>query len=290
MKNPNKEEPNISILVAYHKNDVIYRDTTYTPIHVGRSISPVSLEMMGDDTGDNISHKNGSFCELTALYWAWKNLKGVDFIGLCHYRRFFDFHNMIHPAYSYKMADVEKFDRYDLSIPDFLKKKLKDGCVVVSKPMFLNKTLFAHYCRSHFKSDFQKLREIVFENGSNEFTEAFDKVMLSNRLSPYNMFIMSWDDFDGYCSWLFDVLFKLETRIDISKYDRYQKRIFGFMAERLLSVYMQAKGKKRIYYPVIQFVDGKDVKNRSLPGQIFSTLNKKLMFMFNSKPKEYPNL
>ena len=268
MKKPNKEEPNISILVAYHKNDVIYRDTTYSPIHVGRSISPVSLEMMGDDTGDNISHKNGSFCELTALHWAWKNLKGVDFIGLCHYRRFFDFHNMIHSAYSYKMVDVEKFDRYDLSIPDFLKRKLKDGCVVVSKPMFLNKTLFAHYCRSHFKSDFQKLREIVFENGSNEFTEAFDKVMLSNRLSPYNML----------------------ARIDISKYDRYQKRIFGFMAERLLSVYMQAKGKKRIYYPVIQFVDGKDVKNRSLPGQIFSTLNKKLMFMFNSKPKEYPNL
>lgn len=87
----------VTILVCYHKDFPVYRDPAYTPIQVGRSLSAVRLDMIGDDTGDNISAKNASFCELTAMYWAWKNLKGVDCIGLCHYRRFFDFHNAITP-------------------------------------------------------------------------------------------------------------------------------------------------------------------------------------------------
>ena len=41
---------------------------------------------------DSISNKNDSYCELTGMYWALKNLKNVDVIGLCHYRRYFDFH------------------------------------------------------------------------------------------------------------------------------------------------------------------------------------------------------
>lgn len=64
----------------------------YTPIHVGRAISKCTDDMhhmIGDDTGDNISDKNPMYCEVTAQYWAWKNLKDVEYIGLCHYRRYF---------------------------------------------------------------------------------------------------------------------------------------------------------------------------------------------------------
>ena len=86
-------ERNVKILVCCHKRDVMATEEPYMPIHVGKALHPdVDLGIQGDDTGDNISLKNSSYCELTGMYWAWKNLKGVDVIGLCHYRRYFDFY------------------------------------------------------------------------------------------------------------------------------------------------------------------------------------------------------
>ena len=79
------------ILVVHHKKDKVYKDDIYTPIHAGKSLSNLELDMIGDDTGYNISEKNPYYCELTALYWAWKNLHDIDYLGLCHYRRYFDF-------------------------------------------------------------------------------------------------------------------------------------------------------------------------------------------------------
>lgn len=79
------------ILVCCHTNDIYKSDEQYFPIHVGKEISDKIINIQGDNTGDNISDKNKSFCELTGMYWAWKNLPKSDYIGLCHYRRYFDF-------------------------------------------------------------------------------------------------------------------------------------------------------------------------------------------------------
>ena len=62
-------------------------DSVYMPIHVGRE-GKADIGYTGDHTGDNISSKNANYCELTGLYWAWKNLD-ADYIGLVHYRRYF---------------------------------------------------------------------------------------------------------------------------------------------------------------------------------------------------------
>ena len=77
----------MKIIVAAHKEYWMPEDPVYMPMHVGRAIS-APLPYCGDDNGDHISGKNRTFCELTAIYWAWKNLDD-DFIGLCHYRRYF---------------------------------------------------------------------------------------------------------------------------------------------------------------------------------------------------------
>ncbi|MBQ7883295.1 MAG: DUF4422 domain-containing protein [Phascolarctobacterium sp.] len=77
----------IKILVATHKKYWMPEDEVYLPLHVGRD-GKEDLGYMGDNTGDNISDKNASYCELTGLYWAWKNLD-CEYIGLCHYRRYF---------------------------------------------------------------------------------------------------------------------------------------------------------------------------------------------------------
>ena len=79
----------IKILVATHKDYFMpHDDGLYLPIKVGNALSRLEGRFQGDDTGENISEKNPYYCELTALYWGWKNLNS-DYIGLVHYRRHF---------------------------------------------------------------------------------------------------------------------------------------------------------------------------------------------------------
>ena len=78
---------NVKVIVAAHKPYQMPQDEIYLPVHAGCE-GKESIGFQGDNTGDNISLKNPFYCELTCLYWAWKNL-GCDFIGLVHYRRYF---------------------------------------------------------------------------------------------------------------------------------------------------------------------------------------------------------
>ena len=83
-----------TILIATHKQYRMPEDSVYLPIHVGKECSSLQLPYIGDNTGENISIKNPHYCELTAIYWAWKNLS-ADAIGLVHYRRHF---SLRHPT------------------------------------------------------------------------------------------------------------------------------------------------------------------------------------------------
>lgn len=100
---------NIKILVCFHKPGEMPSDSIYLPIQVGKSLTDLDLNIQTDNKVDgkdcdNISQWNNIFCELTADYWAWKNmdqaLPEVDYIGLCHYRRYFDFNGSLKDLYS----------------------------------------------------------------------------------------------------------------------------------------------------------------------------------------------
>ena len=80
-------KPKVKIIVATHKKYEMPKDDIYIPLHVGAE-GKEDIGFIKDNTGDNISEKNPYFCELTGLYWAWKNLN-ADYIGLVHYRRHF---------------------------------------------------------------------------------------------------------------------------------------------------------------------------------------------------------
>lgn len=280
------EEKTFRILVVHHKKDRVYKDDVYMPVHAGKSLSDIDLGMAGDDTGDNISDRNPSFCELTALYWAWKNLKGTDFIGLCHYRRYFDFHHTVPDIYYAKNESVSKMDSFDFTLPEEARERLINGETVVSVPKTMNRTVFRDYCKRHSESDLYLLRQTI-EESSSQYLDAFDKVMLGNEYSPYNMFVMSWNDFDRYCSWLFGILFRLEGKLDISSRSKYQQRVYGFMAERLLNVFLTAENKRLDRYPVIMFNEGTDYKRYSVLKQYFSLMIKRLQFMFNKDTSGY---
>ena len=81
----------IRLFVCCHENKSIAENPLLVPIQVGAALAQEHFSgFLYDDTGDNISERNRSYCELTAQYWAWKNYK-ADFYGLFHYRRYFVF-------------------------------------------------------------------------------------------------------------------------------------------------------------------------------------------------------
>ena len=237
------------ILVCAHKPDRCLAHEPYMPIQVGKAISAVDLGFAGDNTGDNISDKNRSFCELTAHYWAWKNLGQADYVGLSHYRRYFDFGEC---AGNVRIVRTEEFFAEEHPVPDM--DKLFEKCdVILSKPRVQTRNLYTEYARSHRGEDIDTVREIIGAKFP-EYLVDFDKVFYDNNLLVrFNMFVMRRKDFDAYSEWLFDVLFEAERQIEVPN-DPVQGRIFGYISERLLLVYA-LHHKMRIDYKAVYMVD-----------------------------------
>lgn len=220
----------IKMLVATHKKYDMPSYNIYLPVHVGRE-GKEDLGYQGDNQGDNISDKNSNYCELTGLYWAWKNLD-CDIIGLSHYRRHFTMK-------SKSEIKNNKDNKMDLVINNDEILSLLKGCdiIVPKKRNYYIETIWSHYEHAHKIKDLIETKNIIKEKYS-EYIDSFDKVMNGKTLHLYNMFIMSKEDFDSYCEWLFDILFELESRTDLSEYDAYQSRIYGFISERLFNVWI----------------------------------------------------
>lgn len=246
---------NIKILVCCHKQSRLPSNSLFLPIQVGKASSEVDLGIIGDNEGNNMSEKNSSYCELTGMYWAWKNLKNIDVIGLCHYRRYFDFKGVCPILSPCIQLPTNKFsDRIIEPDLTFL-EQLKDGTLIVPRKTYYKLPVYANYCTNHISDDFKLLCRI-FENEPEKYKRSFFRLMYnSNAVTHYNMFLMRWGDFDKYCSWLFDILAKVESQTDISHYNSVQKRIYGYMAERLMSVYIDANNLTTIRKPVIWFSD-----------------------------------
>jgi hypothetical protein len=245
--------PNIKILVCAHKKDFVKSDDVYMPIHAGKAISDIDLGFQGDDTGDNISHKNRNYCEVTALYWAWKNLKNIDYIGLNHYRRYFKFSN---PPFAppYTTYSVDRFLKMD-NHTFHLDRHLGKYDIILAKPLIFSysiSTQYAVWCNSE---DFRLLKKIVNDLFPDYYYSFCNIMEHNNKGSLYNMFITRWEIFDDYCKWLFAVLEEVEKSVHIENYSVFQARIFGIMAERLLYLYVRKNKLKVKYYPIIHLGD-----------------------------------
>lgn len=219
----------IKILIATHKKYWMPNDEVYIPIHVGKK-DKQNLGYIGDNIGDNISVKNPNYCELTAIYWAWKNLR-ADYIGLVHYRRYFTKHNF---------RNCEK-KKQDILLKSDFENILKDVDIIVpDKRKYYIETNRSHYNHAHYKKDLDETENIIKELYP-KYATAFNKVMNRTWAHMFNMFVMRKDYFDEYCEWLFTILFELEKRIDISNYTVMEARVFGFISELLLDVWLETK-------------------------------------------------
>lgn len=209
------------IFVMTHKKYEETKMDGYISLHVGRKGKP-DLGYLGDDTGESISGRNASFCELTGLYWVWKN-QTCDIAGLVHYRRF-----LAENGQPLGKERIEKYlEAYDCILPHSY-DITQNGT---------DESISAQYCRIHYPYDYYVLREVV-QNQVPDYLPAFDFCMQRGLLSVGNMIITRKEILDAYCEWLFPILFEVEKRVDISAYDSYQQRIFGFMSERLLRVWL----------------------------------------------------
>lgn len=207
----------VKIFVACHKPCDVYHDDVYTPIHVGRAISKFKSEMawmQGDDEGENISKKNPYYCEMTALYWAWKNCKDVDYIGFCHYRRFF------HETITNEIAE----------------KYLQSCDVLFCSPYFFFPTTRLRGLKDYMISEDILIVFKVMQKLYPDYYE--DLVKYSNGHYNYmgNMLLCKKSLFDKYAEWIFTILEECEKHIKLGPYTR-QQRIFGYIAEFLMPVY-----------------------------------------------------
>ncbi len=218
---------NIKIIVATHKKYRMPDDKLYLPIQAGAALAP-PVGFTCDNIGENISEKNPNYCELTALYWAWKNLD-AEYIGIVHYRRHF--------------CLKRSRGKWESILTNEQAQKLcsENSIILPEKRRYFIETNYSHYIHAHKKEGLDLAEKVIAEKYP-QFSSAYKKVMNRTSAHMFNMMIMKRDKLEEYCYFLFDVLSETEKRLDISGYDKSEARVFGYIGEVLLDVWLEGTG------------------------------------------------
>ena len=218
----------LKVLVCYHKPSVLPPlNSCFVPIHVGRALNNAYSKdgqlnntdqewllshMIGDNTGQNISIENRKYCELTAIYWAWKNYESIgnpNYIGLSHYRRIFNLNNV-----NLDFADI-----------------------FVAEKWISDKNTYEQFTTAHGNEDLDKAIQIIKEEYPS-YNLAIKTYLNSHQLHMFNMFIMKKELFFHYAEWLFNILHKLDKKLDYTNRTHQSLRVLGYIAERLLGIFI----------------------------------------------------
>lgn len=241
------------ILIAAHKKAPMPADPLYLPVFAGAARfadmpANIPAGYAADSDGTpNISDKNGIYCELSVIYWAWKHLpKSVGAVGLAHYRRMFSPGKKL----SGKTYDGDN-DGFDfsgvLTLREVTSLLEKYPVLLPKKRRYYIESNYKHYVNAHGSASLDKTLEIIHQKypGYNNFALA---VKNSNAAHMFNMFVMRRDVFDKYCAFLFDVLAELEQDSHIITPD---SRLCGFAAELLTDVFVYGEGLAFTEIPVV---------------------------------------
>ena len=225
-------ECSVKIIVATHKKYQMPVDSMYVPLHVGaagkkdKTGNELNLGYVRDDTGTNISKLNPFFCELTGLYWAWKNLD-AEYIGLAHYRRHFSLKNR---------GGFENVLSYEQLKPYLGKIKV----FVPKKRFYYIESLYSHYAHTHYAIHLDETRKIISVKYP-AYIKSYDKVLKRKHGYMFNMMIMNRNLLDDYCAWLFDILFELQKRMGQQNLSTFQGRFYGRVSEILFNVWIEER-------------------------------------------------
>jgi hypothetical protein len=237
----------IAIYIATHKPSKVPLSPLRKFLFVGVDKNPqqvIESSYQKDNVGDNISIKNNYYSELTGLYWMWKNAT-ADVVGLEHYRRFF----------THSVFKVLRF----APLPDaIIEKDMEHFDMIATKKIFHFGSNQAFYNIFHHREDWDKVEKII-ANIHPLYLPTFQRVATFRWSYLYNMFIGKKVWVDQYCAWLFSIFAQLEPQLDLSKRTPYQQRVYGFLSERLFTVWLfhhrkQLKIKERhVCFPELNF-------------------------------------
>lgn len=215
---------NTAIFVITHKETHIPNVKGLIPLLVGAENHPnIKCYENTDNTGDNISLKNKNYCELTGIYWMWKNIN-AEIIGICHYRRFFT------------NAKISVNTKYFCSSRDF-EKMMSRYDVIVPNPRYYTDTVINSVNIAPNKADMQELEKAI-NVVCPEYNDAYIQFINGKKSYLYNMCVMKKTLFNSYCKWLFEILEYIENDYDISNESEYRQRLYGFLSERLIGVWL----------------------------------------------------
>lgn len=265
--------PSVKIIVGYHRPAELIQSDIFCPLHLGRALmgrvgidgelkqdeySWMLKHMIGDDTGDNISHDNKKYCELTGLYWAWKNYSALgtpDYIGFTHYRRLFDFSlknehgkRFIIPyltEYEWQKritgaesADWSAYDLYTPGLyPTYKLKTRSDGRLVPTKKRVQNE---CQYPQEIGQYELSKALEYI-KRRFPSYAESADAYMKKKEGYFWNMMILRKELFFEYCEILFKTLHHVCHEIDFDSLNLTKRRICGYIGEKLTGVFIYHK-------------------------------------------------
>lgn len=191
-----------------------------------------------------------------------------EIVGSCHYRRYFT--NAAEP-FLYRLLRLLRYpfalakkrhgliytNNVDYWTPKILtgkeiKKLLNEYDLILPERRKLRINVKSHYEKYVNPADLILLREILAEYFP-EYLNSYESVLNDNRLFANNMFVMRWESFDSLMDWLFTILFKFEEKTDLEHYKGYQERIFGFLSERLITIWVMYHNLNYKELPLVYF-------------------------------------
>ena len=239
----------IKIFASAHKPVDLFESQIIQPVQVGYALrNDLFPWAWHDNDGVNISNQNAMYCELTAPYWAWKNVD-AEYYGFCHYRRYFNFSSNRYEENEWGEimepfigADSQKKYGLDdetiakaLAGYDLITTEVKD---LRGFPGEANTPLEQYEAAPKLNSDDLFHVFAILEDMHPEYSEDIKNFANGNRSCFCNMFIMKKDLFFAYCEWLFPVLDRFVSEWDHSLCSKECLRTPGHLAERLLNIYL----------------------------------------------------
>ena len=262
----------IKLYVCCHQPLRVPEHPLLVPIQVGAALADTHFPgFLYDDTGDNISFKNRSYCELTAQYWAWKNAK-ADYYGFFHYRRYL--YPDTHTKKPYRIEREPTSECLNRMAYDSFPELIQGYDLILPKGENMYTSVREHYADApfHHRKDLELAEEIV-RKLHPKYELALDDYLSGTICYFGNIYIMNRPMFEEYCAWLFPILGEFDRQADIAGYGPQELRVDGYLAERLLGVYVAYQkacgGYHILELPRVHFHAGMDGVSRRLLNGIF---------------------
>ena len=247
----------IKIYVCCHKPFTVPQCDILVPMQVGAALAENHFNgFIYDDTLDNISQKNKSYCELTALYWMWKNTSH-DYYGLFHYRRYL--YPDLKEKLPYTLSNKKSTEELEKLGYGNFKEFISQYDMIMPKGENMHVSVRNHYKNAPFHHiEDLELTEKIIDEYYPDYSKAKDEYLSQQSIYFGNIFIMKKDVFMDYCNFLFSVLKKFDSKSDTSSYGEQEKRVDGYLGERLLGIYYTKRKNelKTIEIPRVHFQSG----------------------------------